>query len=81
MTTRDRLVQTFRDALGLSPEVDIPSLTYRSISEWNSVGHMQLVAGIETEFDVMLETEQIIDMSSFDKALEILASHGIDTAS
>ncbi len=75
---RERLASAFRAALGLGPEVEVTSLEYRGVPEWNSVGHMQLVAAIEDEFDLLLETEQIIDMSSFAKALEILSSHGID---
>lgn len=78
---RERLTAIFREALTLAPEVDVPSLTYRSIRQWDSVGHMQLVAAIETEFDVMLDTDQVIDMSSFDKAVEILAAHGLDASS
>lgn len=77
---RDQLIAAFRTGLSLSADVDIPSLTYRGISQWDSVGHMQLVAEIEGQFEIMMETDQVIDMSSFDKALEILAVHGIDLA-
>lgn len=76
MSEHDRIVRVFRDALQLPADVDVPALTYRSIAQWDSVGHMQLVAALETEFDVMLETDEIIDMSSFDKAVEILTKHG-----
>ncbi len=40
---------------------------------------MRLIAAIESEFDVMLETDDILDMSDFQKALEILAKNGVDT--
>lgn len=76
-STGDRIKTVFRDTFGLTAEVDIEALTYRGIEAWDSVGHMQLVAALETEFDVMLETDDIIDMSSFDKAVEILAGHGV----
>ena len=36
-----------------------------------------LVAAMEDEFGVMIDTEDVIDMSSFDKAREILAKQGI----
>jgi acyl carrier protein len=39
--------------------------------------HMQLVAELETKFDVMLSTEQVIGMSTFEKATEALEAHGI----
>ncbi|MBC7906125.1 MAG: acyl carrier protein [Rhodospirillaceae bacterium] len=79
MTIESRLIQVFRDSLELPPDCEIPGLAYRAVPEWDSVGHMRLVAALETEFDLMLETEQIIDLSSFSKALEILAAHGVQT--
>jgi len=55
----------------------VDSLAYQSISEWDSVGHMALVAGLEEAFDIMLDTDDIIDMSSVAKAKEILGKHDI----
>lgn len=79
MTIESRLIQVFRDSLELLPDSDVHCLAYRTVPQWDSVGHMRLVAALETEFDLLLETEQIIDLSSFDKALEILAAHGVQT--
>jgi acyl carrier protein len=78
MTTKERLIGIFREALVLPTDADVPQLSYRAVVQWDSIGHMQLVAAIESAFDVMFETQQVIDMSSFSKALEILQSHGID---
>jgi acyl carrier protein len=72
-----KLQDAFVGALGLRPGTDFESLTYRGIPEWDSVAHMQLVAKIELAFDVMLPTEDVIAMSSFPKAREILARHGV----
>ena len=77
MALKDRLAETFREALELSGDIDIPGLKYQAISEWNSIGHMQLVAAMEGTFDIMLDTDEIIDMSSFAKALELLGKHGV----
>ncbi|KJS39540.1 MAG: acyl carrier protein [Rhodospirillaceae bacterium BRH_c57] len=78
MVNREVIISVFREVFQLGPDVDVPTLTYRGIPEWDSVGHMQLVAALETALDVMLETDEIIDMSSFDKAEEILARHAAD---
>ena len=77
MDNTQKLIDVFRSALGMPDEVDIPSLKYRGIKEWDSVGHMQLVAAIETEFDVMLETSDILEMSSFVKAVELLQKQNV----
>ena len=73
---KERLIETFMEVFSLEPGTDVAALTYRGIPAWDSIGHMQLVAAIETAFDVMLETDQVIDLSSFGKALEILSAHG-----
>ncbi len=76
-----KLQQAFTDALGLDGDAtDWGNLKYRGIPEWDSVAHMQLVAEIEDAFDIMLETDDVIGMSSFTVAREILAKYGVDDA-
>jgi acyl carrier protein len=50
-------------------------LSYQAIPTWDSVGHMSLVAALEQEFDIMMETDDIIDLSSFEKGMEILSKN------
>jgi acyl carrier protein len=76
----NKLIETFRAGLNLSADVDVPKLSYRDIKEWDSVGHMALVGALEEAFDVMLDTDDVIDMSSFDKAVEILGKYDVDFA-
>jgi acyl carrier protein len=78
VTLNDRLRGVFVDALELPEGVDVENLKYRDIAQWDSLGHMTLVAAIEEEFDVVLETEQVIDMSSFKVGLDMLRSMGVD---
>lgn len=71
----EKLKAVFIDALNLGPGVDVSTLEYNSIKNWDSVAHMTLVAAIEDAFDIMLETDDVIDMSSFGKAVEIVSKH------
>ena len=74
----EKLKTAFVEGLGLDPEAtDWASLTYRGVREWDSVAHMALVAEIEDSFDIMLETDDVIGLSSFDAAKEILAKYGV----
>ncbi len=75
MSVRHRLIRVFREALDLAPDIEVESLRYRDLPAWNSVGHMQLVAALEAEFDLMLETEEIIAMSSFAEAERTVDRH------
>ena len=76
--SREILKNAFVTALDI-PENEISDqLTYSKHKLWDSTGHMILVAEIESVFDIMLDTDDIIDMSSFAKAQEILTKYDIN---
>lgn len=53
-------------------------LVYQSVSNWDSVGHMQLTSALEDAFDIMLDTDDIIDFSSYSIGKEILGKYGVE---
>ncbi|SFB02407.1 Acyl carrier protein [Amycolatopsis marina] len=73
---RERLRKVFVEALDIHGDadvvVDVENLQYRDHETWDSVGHMALVAAIEDEFDVQFDTDQVIDMSSFVVAVDMV---------
>jgi acyl carrier protein len=54
-------------------EDQLAGLKYQDIAAWDSVGHMTLIAALEDAFDIMMDTDDIIDFSSYEKGKEILA--------
>lgn len=77
MSSIEKLKQAFIDQLAVPPDADFEALAYGKTEGWDSVAHMSLVAAIEEQFDVMLATEEVIDLSSFGKAREILTGQGV----
>lgn len=77
MAITDRLHDVFVTTLQLDDDVDVANLKYRDTEAWDSVGHMALVAAIEDEFDVQFDTDQVIDMSSFKVAVDMLRDFGV----
>jgi acyl carrier protein len=73
----NKLIDCFVEAFAIEASQVTPKLAYQSIPQWDSVGHMTLVASIETAFDISLDTDEIIDMSDVGKAVEILQKHGV----
>jgi acyl carrier protein len=57
---------------------ELSALTYQSIPQWDSIGHMQLIAALEAAFDIMMDTEDILDLSSYEKGKEILKKYGVE---
>ncbi|MBE5963892.1 MAG: acyl carrier protein [Lachnospira sp.] len=77
MTNLEKYNNAFVEGLELSIDEVNESLTYQGITNWDSVGHMALVAALEDSFDIMLDTEDIIDFSSYEKGKEILAKYDV----
>ena len=77
MTNRQRYDKVFMEALTLQPQDLNDALVYNSVAAWDSVGHMSMMAALETEFDIMMETDDIIDFSSYSKGMEILAKYAV----
>lgn len=56
----------------------LPGLKYQAVELWDSVGHMTLMAALEDAFDIMLDTDDIIDFSSYEKGKEILKKYDVE---
>jgi len=76
----DKLKAAFVSALHVPADGDFEPLAYAKTKGWDSVAHMSLIAAIESEFDVMLDTDDVIGLSSFGKAKEILTKQGVSFA-
>ena len=70
-----RVFEVFRGALSLPEDVNKAELVYNEYPGWDSVAHMTLVAALEEAFDCMMEMQDILDMSSFDKSVEIMTRY------
>jgi acyl carrier protein len=77
MTNLETYVNAFAEALEI-PAGEVPALVYGQSASWDSVGHMALVARLEDAFDIMMEMDDIIDLSSFEKGKEILRKYDVD---
>jgi len=59
-------------------EDQLAGLKYQGVELWDSVGHMTLMAELEDAFDIMLETDDIVDFSSYEKGKEILKKYDVE---
>ena len=79
MTNLEKYTNVFMETFSVSEE-EAKNLKYQSIDAWDSVGHMGLVSALEDAFDIMMDTDDIIDLSSFEKGKEILAKYQVNFA-
>lgn len=78
MTNKEKYIKAFVAALELNEEQIREGLSYQGVENWDSVGHMGLVAELEETFNIMMDTDDIIDFSSYEKGIEILKKYGIE---
>ena len=77
MNNKQKYDQSFMESFSIDESVLGDDLLYNSIPEWDSVGHMSMVAGLEDAFDIMLEMDDIIDFSGYKKGFEIIVKYGV----
>jgi len=56
---------------------DLPGLRYQETDNWDSVGHMQLMAALEEVFGIEMEIDDIIEFSSYEVGKNILGKYNV----
>tara|TARA_B100000900_G_scaffold362617_1_gene336049 strand:+ start:51 stop:290 length:240 start_codon:yes stop_codon:yes gene_type:complete len=77
MDNLEKYNSVFVESFEVSVE-DLDSLEYESIPEWDSVGHMGMIAGLEDIFEITMEMDDIIDFASYKKGKELLAKYEVN---
>lgn len=58
-------------------KAELPQLKYEGLGKWDSVSHMDLIADLESAFDIQMDTKDVLDLSNYEKGKEVLAKYGI----
>lgn len=67
--------KVFTEILDLDEGIDWDTVKYQEVEAWDSVAHMSIVAEIEDELDIMIDTDDIIDMSSVKISVDIVTKY------
>ena len=77
MTNKEKYQDIFIKPLALNKNKFDENLKYNEVQEWDSIGHMTLMSGLEDGFKISIETDDIVDFSSYKKGMEILKKYKI----
>jgi len=72
-----KLRAAFSEVLSVREDQIHDDTSYETTKSWDSIAHMALIAAIDSRFDLTLDTDDLIEMSSYGKAKEILRRYGI----
>ena len=78
MNNKKKYDEVFTESFSIGESDLNGDLVYNSNESWDSIGHMTMIAEIEDAFDIMMETDDIIDFSSYKKGFEILAKYKVE---
>jgi len=78
MKNKQKYDQAFIESFSIDESKLSDNLEYNTIPEWDSVGHMGLIAELEEAFDIEMEMDDIIDFSSYKKGFELVAKYGVE---
>ena len=77
MNNKQKYHGIFIQSLSIETKKFNEKIKYNEIPEWDSIGHMTLMSGLEEGFSITMDTDDIVDFSSFKKGFEILEKYEI----
>lgn len=70
-----KVVEIFCDEIGIDIQTANDEMAYDSLKGWDSLKHLVIVSRLEEAFDLELEVDDIIAMSTLGKIKEIVARY------
>jgi acyl carrier protein len=78
MTNREKYIHVFCESFLIEKNEGIENIEYQSVDEWDSIGHLNLIANLEQAFGISMEMDDITDLSSFKKGIEIISKYHVE---
>jgi acyl carrier protein len=77
MTNKQKYDNVFIESFSIEANQLGEGLEYNKVPTWDSIGHMSMIAACEDAFSIAMETDDVINFSSYNKGIEILTKYGV----
>jgi len=74
----EKYKKVFIESLSIDSTKFSDQIKYNDIPEWDSIGHMTLISALEENFSITIDTDDIVDFSSYKKGMEILGKYKVN---
>lgn len=81
MTNIEKYNAAFVEVFGVTEEVLNGNFSKENVDAWDSVHQLNIISILEDTFDVMFEPEEIMELTSYEKGMEILSKYNVDLKS
>lgn len=78
MSNIEKLNNIFKEVFAVEASELNERFNKDNVDGWDSVHQLSLTSAVEDEFDIMLDAEDILDFTSYDKVKAILAKYEIE---
>ena len=78
MSNLEQLNSIFCEVFSVDAEALGAGFDNKSVSGWDSVRQLSLTSSVEDTFDIMLDPEDILEVTSYENAKAILAKYDIE---
>ncbi|WP_242826631.1 acyl carrier protein [Oribacterium sp. NK2B42] len=78
MSNREKYAQIFKDVFGVNDSELNEKFNFKEVEKWDSFAHLTLISELETTFDVMFETEDILHYGGYLNGMDILKRYGVE---
>lgn len=78
MTNKETYDKVFMDCFSVPHDALDARFVYQCVPAWDSVGHMGMIAALEEAFNIMMETEDIIEFGSYTIGIDKLKKYGVE---
>ena len=77
MSNKQKYQDIFIESISIDAKKFHENIEYNEIPEWDSIGHMTLMSGLEEGFKIALETDDIVEFDSYKTGIEILKKYKV----
>ncbi len=74
MTNLEKLNQIFCEVYSVEESALNENFVNTNVETWDSIHQLSMVAAIEEAFDLMMDAEDILEMTSYENVKQLLAS-------
>lgn len=73
----EKLKEIFRAVFEVPPATDVSRMEQKAHPNWDSLCHVTLVAALESEFNITLDTADALRITSFETTRQLLEERGV----
>ena len=78
MTNIEKYNQAFIEVFGVEESALGSNFNKDSVDGWDSVHQLNIIALLEESFDIMLDPEDIMELTSYEKGKELMAKYEVE---